>query len=382
MAPVGWERARCAPRPMSVRRRLSGGALRTNLGNAGRPSGVVCGFIGDAGRTRAELLAESAMIRLQLIVAARSVKGPVFHAYERRLLVLLVRALPRRRDALLLVKPETILRWHREGFRLLWRWRSKGSTKAKTRIDPGVVELIRRMTRANRLWGAERIGGELLKLGIRIAKRTEQEYMRGARHFGPHRGQSWRTFLGNHTVWACDFLQTYDIWFRPIFAFFVVVQDTRRVVHVGVTRAPSHQWTAQQLQNATPFGAGPQLLVRDRDDKFGADFDRVATGVGIRVVRTAVRAPLMNSVCERFVGSVRRECLEHGIVLGEAHLQSVLNEYALRYFNVARPHQGIAQRIPVPANRRRFARSATVVAFPTVSGMSSWCLTQPLGDRR
>jgi len=225
------------------------------------------------------------------------------------------------------------------------------------------------MARANRLWGAERIRGEILKLGIRIAKRTVQKYMRGARHFGPHRGQSWRTFLRNHTVWACDFLQTYDIWFRPIFAFFVVDQETRRVVHVGVTRAPSQQWTAQQLRNATPFGAGPQLLVRDRDDKFGADFDRVAKGVGIRVVRTAVRAPLMNSLCERFVGSVRRECLDHVIVLGEAHLQRVLNEYALRYFNVARPHQGIAQRIPVPANRRSFARSATVVAFPVLGGL-------------
>jgi transposase InsO family protein len=225
------------------------------------------------------------------------------------------------------------------------------------------------MARANRLWGAERIRGEILKLGIRIAKRTVQKYMRGARHFGPHRGQSWRTFLRNHTVWACDFLQTYDIWFRPIFAFFVVDQETRRVVHVGVTRAPCQQWTAQQLRNATPFGAGPQLLVRDRDDKFGADFDRVAKGVGIRVVRTAVRAPLMNSLCERVVGSVRRECLDHVIVLGEAHLQRVLNEYALRYFNVARPHQGIAQRIPVPANRRSFARSATVVAFPVLGGL-------------
>jgi len=167
------------------------------------------------------------------------------------------------------------------------------------------------------LWGAERIRGELLKLGIRIAKRTVQKYMRSERQFGPHRGQSWRTFLRNHTLWACDFLQTYDIWFRPIFAFFIVDQHTKRVVHLAVTRAPSQGWTAQQLCNATPFGVGPHVLVRDRDDKFGADFDRVATGVGIRVVRTAVRAPLMNSVCERFVGSVRRECLDHVIVLGE-----------------------------------------------------------------
>jgi len=343
--------------------------VRTNLANALRPAGVVGGFVGDVARTRADLLAENAMLRQQLIVAARAVKRPAFRAYERGLLVLLASLLLRWRDALLVVKPETILRWHREGFRLLWRWRSKRPTEARSRVDREVVELIRRMARENRLWGAERIRGELLKLGIRIAKRTVQKYMRGARHFGPHRGQSWRTFLRNHTVWARDFLQTYDIWFRPIFAFFIVDQNTKRVIHLAVTRAPSPQRTAQQLRNATPYGAGPQVLVRDRDDKFGADFDCVAKGVGIRVARTAVRAPLMNSVCERFMGSVRRECLDHVIVLGETHLQRVLDEYALRYFNTARPHQGMAQQIPVPAKRCSFVRSATVVAFPVLGGL-------------
>jgi hypothetical protein len=227
---------------------------RTDIANALRPAGVVGGVIGDAGRTRAELLTENAMLRQQLIVAARAVKRPAFRAYERGLLVLLASLLPRWRDALLIVKPEAILRWHREGFRLLWRWRSKRPSEVRARVDPEVVELIRRMARENRLWGAERIRGELLKPEIRIAKRTVQKYMCGARRFGPHRDQSWRTFLRNQTVWACDFLQTYDIWFRPIFAFFIVDQNTKRVVHFAVTRAPSQQWTAQQLRNATPFG--------------------------------------------------------------------------------------------------------------------------------
>jgi putative transposase len=175
--------------------------------------------------------------------------------------------------------------------------------------------------------------------------------MGGLRPSAPRDGQRWRTFLRNHTVWACDFLQTYDLWLRPIFAFFIVDVHARRVVHVSVTRTPTPEWTAQQLRNATPLGQGPQVILRDRDDKVGAVFDGAAQGAGIRVVRTAVRAPLMNAVCERFLGNVRRECLDHIIILTAAHLNSVFVEYAMGYFNTARPHQGIGQRIPRPGER-------------------------------
>ncbi len=225
------------------------------------------------------------------------------------------------------------------------------------------------MATENRLWGAERIRGELLKLGVRVAKRTVQRYMRGAPPAGPRGGQGWLPFLRNDTVWACDFLQTYDIWFRPIFAFFIVDVNAKRVVHVAVTRAPTQAWTAQQLRNATPFGHGPQFLIRDRDDKFGEVFDRVASGAGVRVLRTAVRAPLMNSVCERFLGSVRRECLDHVIILSEPHLRHVLAEYSLSYFNMARPHQGIGQRTPVPSERDRASFAGSVTAIPVLGGL-------------
>ncbi len=225
------------------------------------------------------------------------------------------------------------------------------------------------MAAENRLWGAERIRGELSKLGIRAAKRTVQRYMRGARPPSTHRGQSWATFLRNHTVWACDFLQTYDIWFRPVFAFFIVDVNARRVVQVAATRAPTRHWTAQQLRNATPFGKGPRFLLRDRDDKFGPVFDRVAQGAGTRIVRTAVQAPLMNSVCERFLGSVRRECLDHLIILSETHLHRVLAEYAMSYFNTARPHQEIGQRIPMPSERVRPSSAGSVMALPVLGGV-------------
>ena len=292
------------------------GRIAAVLQAATRPAPVAIGLLLDLTRSRDELVAENAMLRQQLIVAARMTKRAQFATHERGLLVLLARFVPRWRDAILLVKPETILRWHREGFRLWWRLKSKPKNGAP-KLSAETIALIGRMAAENRVWGAERIRGELLKLGIRLAKRTVQRYMRGARPHSPHRGQSWTTFLRNHTVWACDFLQTYDLWFRPLFAFFIVDVNDRRVVHVAVTRAPTREWTAQQLRNATP-GQGPRFIIRDRDDKFGPVFDRVAKGAGTRVVRTAIQAPLMNSVCERFLGSVRRECLDHLIVLSRA----------------------------------------------------------------
>jgi Integrase core domain len=145
--------------------------------------------------------------------------------------------------------------------------------------------------------------------------------------------------------------------------------DPFGVVYVAVTRAPSRSWTAQQLRNATPFGQAPRFIIRDRDDKFDRVFDRVAGGAGARVVRTAIQAPLMNSACERFLGSVRRECLDHMIILSERHLQRVLTEYALNYFNMARPHQGIGQRIPVPGDRVRASRPGSVTPLPVLGGL-------------
>jgi len=250
---------------------------------------------------------------------------------------------------------------------LLWRWKSRSTTAP--RLSSDVIELVRRMAAENRLWGAERIRGELLKLGISVAKRTIQRHMRAGHRPLPPRGQSWHTFLSNHTVWACDFLQTYDVWFRPVFAFFIVDINTKQVVHGGVTRHPTAQWTAQQLREATPFGVGPEFIIRDNDGKFGADFDRAAAGAGVRVLRTAVRAPLMNSVCERFLGSVRRDCLDHIVVLGERHLEHVLNKYCFNYFNTARPHQGIGQRVPTARVLEGRTDPAGVIAIPVLGGL-------------
>jgi putative transposase len=203
------------------------------------------------------------------------------------------------------------------------------------------VALIKEMARNNRLWGAERIRGELLKLGLHVCKRTIQKFMRHAR--SPRRGgQNWTTFLQNHAkdIWTCDFLQVTDLFFRSLFAFFIIDMQSRRVIHVGVTRSPTDTWAAQQLREATPYGQSPNYLIRDRDNKFGPRFARVAETWGIKMLTTPYHVPRANAICERFLLSVRRECLDHLFIFQEKQLHRVLHAY-VQYFNRARPHQGI-----------------------------------------
>jgi hypothetical protein len=210
--------ARSPPVLSRFRRRVRAAAtavverVKSAFCGAMRSLPLVAGIARDLTRSRGELVAENALLRQQLIVASRKVKRPAFRPHERGLLVLLAGLVPRWRDAVLLVKPDTVLRWHRHGFRLFWCWRSS-CRRPGPRLVPATIQLIRRMALENRLWGAERIRGELLKLGIHVAKRTIQRYMRAVRPPAPPRGQSWHTFLRNHTVWAADFVQTYDIWF-------------------------------------------------------------------------------------------------------------------------------------------------------------------------
>ncbi len=195
--------------------------------------------------------------------------------------------------------------------------------------------------------------------------------MRGARP--PRRSsQTWATFLRTHAsdLWACDFLPVTDLLFRQVYAFFIVELATRRVVHVAVTRHPTDAWVAQQLREAPPECSVPKYLIRDNDGKFGPAFARVAAASGIEILRTPYRAPRVNAICERFLGSVRRECLDHLLILGEAHLRRVLRAY-VTYFNGARPHQGIAQQVPVgvtPDQRVQWD-SGPIHATPILGGL-------------
>lgn len=225
------------------------------------------------------------------------------------------------------------------------------------------------MAAANRTWGGERIRGELLKLHIRVAKSTIQRYLRSA-HPPRRSGQTWATFLSNHGkhIWAADFLPITDLLFRPLHAFFLIELASRRVVHVGVTRHPTDAWVAQQLRQATPFDRHPKYLLRDNDSRYGPAFARMAKSTGIEELRTAYRAPKENAVCERSLASVRRECLDHLLVLGEAHLRRILFEY-MAYFNRDRPHQWLRQRIPNLPEEDVYP-SGPVYATPVLGGLA------------
>jgi len=314
-----------------------------------RSTSLLLGTIADLARGKSQLLVENALLRQQLIILHRQVKRPTCKKTDRFLLALLARMMRTWKQALFIVQPETVLRWHRELFRLFWKHKSKADSR-QPRLSPETIALIKEMASNNRLWGAERIRGELLKLGIRVCKRTIQKYRRQICPPRP-KGQKWATFLHNHAgeIWACDFLQITDLFFRSLFAFFIIELRSRKVVHVGVTCSPTDVWTAQQLREATPYGQTPKYLIRDNDSKFGSCFARVAATSDMEILKTPYHAPRANAICERFLGSVRRECLDQVLILHEKQLHRVLRAY-VAYFNRARPHQGIHQQVPQGEN--------------------------------
>ena len=348
--------------------------LRRRILAATRPgiAPLAVGTLSDLTRSTPALVAENALLRHQLAILHRSVKRLRCRPADRALLVLLASRVRAWRQAVLIVQPDTLLRWHRQLFRGYWRRKSRAAAPPhRPPLAPETIALIRRMATDNPRWGAERICGELLKRDFRVAKSTIQKYVRDARP--PRRsGQAWSAFLRNHAdaIWACDFLPVTDLRFRPLFAYFIVELASRRVIHVGVTRHPTDAWVAQQPREATPFDQRPRFLIRDNDAKYGSSFARVVAATGITEVRTAYRASRQNATCERFLGSVRRECLDHLLILGERHLQWVLREY-VAYFNCARPHQGVAQQIPdlLKTSITHPNRHSVVRALPVLGGL-------------
>ncbi len=324
--------------------------------------------MGDLTRTRAELIAENALLRHQLGILRRQVKRPQLTKGDRVGLLFWVSRLAHWRQAILIVKPDTLLRWHREGFRLFWRWKTR-ARHARPCLPQPTIDLIRRMATDNHLWGAERIRGELPKVGIHVAKRSIQKYLRQLR---PKQApsQTWATFVKTHAadIFACDFLPVVDVFFRHLYLYFIIELGTRRIVHVGVTSAPNQTWAAQQWREATPNGQVPRFIIRDNDSKYGHEFDQAVKASGTKVIRTPIRAPRANAVCERFLKSVRRECLDHLLILNERPLLRVTQAY-VTYFNHARPHQGIQQRIPGGGAARASPARGRVIATSVLNGL-------------
>jgi len=244
------------------------------------------------------------------------------------------------------VKPETLIRWHRKGFRLFWRWRSRAPGRPPIPAD--LQRLIETMAAANRTWGEERIAIELLvKLGIRMSPRTVRRYM-PSRPPRPKSGiQAWSTFVQNHarSILACDFFMVVTATFRVVYVFVVLEIGTRRILHWNVTAHPTADWTAQQFRMSVPGDQPQRSVIHDRDSIYSDGLDRTLAAMGLTVLETPVRAPQANAFCERLVGTIRRECLDFVIPMNERHLRAALRPW-VTYYNRGRPHASLGPGIP------------------------------------
>ncbi len=319
----------------------------------------------------AELEMENAVLRHQLGVLRRGVKRPVLRRGDKVLLTAASGLLSRKRWAAFLVSPQTLSRWHRELVRRKWTFRHR--SVGRPPIDPELRQLIIRLGRENPRWGCIRIQGELRGLGIRVGATTVRAILRRA-GLGPAPrtdGPSWREFLRAQArgIWATDFFSVETIWLRTMYVLFAIEHSSRRVHLLGVTRNPDSGWVTQQARNlAVPGHLGEvRFLIRDRDSKFSGSFDEVFRTEGVRVIKTPVRAPKANALAERFVGTVRRECLDYLLVQGRSHLERVLFEYVAHY-NQARPHRSLELRAPDHSVRSRASPSNQTVLRRDVLG--------------
>jgi transposase InsO family protein len=315
-------------------------------------------------KSRPQLEVEIVILRHQLnLLQPRAPHRPHLRWVDRALFIWLYRRCPRVLRAITIVRPETVLRWHRMGFAAYWRWKSR-SPGGRPRIAQEVRELIRRMSLENPLWGATKIHGELLKLGIEVAQSTVSIYM------VPRRDrplQTWKTFLCNHVegIASIDLFVVPTIAFEQLFAFLVLAHRRRQLLWIAVTRNPTAEWLARQITEAFPWDSAPKYLVRDNDRAFGAAFKARVRAMGIRDRPTSFRSPWQNGYVERLIGSIRHECLDHLMVFNAEHLRRILAKYA-SYYNEVRTHVSLGKDTPCTRPIERFG---DIVAYPILGGL-------------
>jgi transposase InsO family protein len=309
---------------------------------------------------------ENLALRHQLAVLQRSARRPRLSRWDRIFWVWLSRYWAGWRSSLLIVTPATVLAWHRRGFQLYWRWKSRTSPVGRPRLDAEIRHLIRRMARDNPTWGRRRIQAELALLGYHIAELTIAKYMHRT---SPRPSPTWRTFLATHAqdIVAIDFFLVPTLTFRLLFVFVVLRHHRRELLHINVTDHPTAAWTARQIVEAFPDDAAPTFLLRDRDRIYGAELARRVERMGIREVLIAPHAPWQNPFAERVIGSIRRECLNHFLVLNEQHLRRLLQAYRV-YYNASRPHQALDQNSPYPRDSEPPCLGR-IVAIPHLGGL-------------
>src|SRR6266511_822102 len=318
----------------------------------------------DCFKSRRRLEAEILILRHQLnVLQQRAPRRLHLRLVYRALFIWLYRRFPRILDAITIVRPETVVRWHRRGFAAYWRWKSR-SLGGQPQIGKDVRDLIRRMSFENPLWGATKIHGELLKLGIEVAQSTVSMYM------VPRRGrplQTWKTFLRNHMegIASIDLFVVPTIAFQQLFAFLVLSHERRRLLWFAVTRNPTAEWLARQITEAFPWDSAPKYLIRDNDRAFGVAFRARVRAMGIRDRPTSFRSPWQNGYAERLIGSIRRECTDHLIVFNAEHLRRILARYA-SYYNEGRTHVSLGKDAPCA---RPVERLGVIIPRPILGGL-------------
>jgi len=320
-------------------------------------------------KSKSRLIAENLLLRQQLVVLKRRQTRPTLRDSDRRFWVLACQAFSGWRRSLIIVKPDTVIGWHRKGWKAYWRWRSRPRPgPGRKRTDPELRELIRRMARENPLWGQRRIHAELTRLGFDICARTVARYMR--RHYDGPPSPGWRQFLAQHgsEIWACDLFTIQTVWFQTLYVFFVIHHSTRELIHARVTAHPNSDWLAQQMTEACGVSRRPpRYLIHDRDCCFGASFNRRVASLRVKQIRTPVQTPKANAIAERWSSSIRRECLDHRLVFGHQNLQRTVSEYTT-YYNRWRPHRSLGQRAPCLHVREISRKPATHLESKPVLG--------------
>src|SRR5476649_2566644 len=322
------------------------------------------GMLASPFKSKGRLEAENAALRHQLVVLRRKLRGRVrLTNSDRWFFIQLYRWFPSILSAITIIQPETLVRWHRTGFRHYWRWKSR-SIGGRPQIGTDLRALIRCISIENPLWGAPRIHGELLKLGFEVAQSSVAKYM--VKHRGSP-SQGWRTFLHNHApdIAAMDLFVVPTIGFNLLYAFVVVRLDRRDLVWINVTANPTAEWIARQITESFPWNEAPRYMLRDRDRIYGTVVTRRLRAMGIRDRPIAPASPWQNGFAERLIGSIRRECVDHMIVLGEGHLRRILTRYAT-YYNEWRTHWSLNKDAPM---HRAVQRGGSIVSMPVLGGL-------------
>ena len=320
-------------------------------------------------RCRADLALEILALRQQLAVLKRKHPRPPLKVHDRLFWIALRRFWPAWKQVLVIVKLDTVVAWHRTAFRWYWRWRSRPRA-GRPRIGEELRTLIRRLAVENPGWGAPRIQGELLKVGFTVSERTVARYLRRVRHRGDA-GKSWLTFLENHreVIVALDFFTVPTITFELLYCLFVIHHGRRRILHFNITRHPTAEWIVQQLREAFPDAGDYRYVILDHDSKFDRRVTEFLKATGLKPKRTGIQAPWQNGLAERWVGSCRRELLDHIIALNEAHLRRLIREY-LAYHHEDRIHDALAKDTP---NRRAIEGKPSgahqLIAIPRLGGL-------------